>query len=77
MMKEVRKMTEEELVVNLNVAKGLAIKYKKAIDIIKLLYISVYEEKEKNKSIYELYCTGKGVYISQEEYELLKEVLGQ
>lgn len=44
------------------------------IELVKLLNISVLEEKEDDELCYQIYCNGNKAYITKEEYELLKEV---
>lgn len=66
------KKENEELLVNKNFAQGVAIKYKKVIEIF-------WRFVNFNESDHEIYFKGSKndlyVKLTQEEYDLLKEVL--
>lgn len=72
------KQENKELLVNKNVAQGIATKYKKALDIIKRKIIYVFELKF-SYSVIEYNISARNSdfdELTKEEYELLKEVLG-
>ena len=77
------KQENKELLVNKNVAQGIATKYKKALDIIKNkkvdidMFIDSTSAEDYNKRLeYYTYINPEVRPLTQEEYELLKEVLG-
>ena len=78
---ELRK-ENKELLVNKNVAQGIATKYKQALDIFERTHIHIYylrrtkNVEEYNKMIDKINEYDFFDYLIQEDYNLLKEVLG-
>ena len=71
------KQENKELLVNKNVAQGIAIKYKKALDIFKSKIELPLEDDFDviNKDNVHLYHLRVKALVNEEEYNLLKEVL--
>ena len=84
--KEQLEKENQELLVNKNFAQGVALKYKKAIEILKdrirpilvpskgvyILRTNFHIDKENTYYVFSKYLCNQ---LTQEEYELLKEVL--
>ena len=67
----------EKLLVNKNVAQVLAIKYKKAIEILNdKMPIQFLGYNKYGAKPYEIISNGFVIGLEQQEYDLLKEVLG-